>query len=184
MLLKCSLELQHELNPIETWFGFYFQNIAVGQRVFVVVFWFCSFKYLWKVWGKDFIKKEIVQYSTEMSSYVVLWCSCSTKSCKFLCFCGYSKTCMMTLRRIIRFRCSSPLTLQILQQELPLISLFLEQGIDWPAMTALTVVGAVSWNPLAGVTQTSRAAEPSVPSSLEMGEAGPGFRGMLPKPRL
>lgn len=184
MLPKCSLQLQHELNPIETWFGFYFQNIALGQRVFVVVFWFCSFKYLWKVWERDFIKKEILQYSTEMSSYVVLWGNCSTKSCRFLCFCGCSKTCMMTLRRAIRFRCSSPLTLQILQQELPLISLFLEQGTDWPAMSVLTVVGAVSCNPLAGVTQKSRAAEPSVPSRLETGEAGPGFRGTLPKPRL
>lgn len=44
MLSKCSLELQHELNPIEIWFGLYFQNVATGQTVFVVVFWFCSFK--------------------------------------------------------------------------------------------------------------------------------------------
>lgn len=181
MLPKYSLELQHELNPIEMWFG-YFQNIANGQRVFIVVFWFCSFKYLWKVWGKDFIEKEILQYSTEMFSYVVLWCNCSTKSCRFLCFCGYSKTCMMTLRRAVR--CSSPLILQISQQELPLVSLFLKRGTDWPAVTALTMAGAVSWNPLAGVTQKSRAAEPSVASSLEMGEAGPGFRGTLPKARL
>jgi len=51
-------------------------------------------------------------------------------------------------------------------------------------MTALGVVGAASWNPLAGVTQKPRAAEPSVPSSLEMGESGPGFRGTLPRVRL
>lgn len=86
-----------------------------------MVFWLCLFKYLWKVLGKDFVKKEILQYSTEMSWYIVLWCNCSTKSCKFLCFCGYSRMCMMTLRRAIRVRCSSLLTLQILQQELPLI---------------------------------------------------------------
>lgn len=41
MLPKCSLGLQHELNPIETWFGYYFQSIAAGQSFrsgFLVLF--------------------------------------------------------------------------------------------------------------------------------------------------